>query len=270
MPKYTKGRGRKKLVKKKKRFGHPYDVLHALAATPPERFQKYRDLAGDYLSGNKVPPAALSRDSLSQMVNENQQYLASQAAHEFHGGGGLGGGISTATAVIGSELSHLVGADAFFDWLGHINKPRKYGSFESQVAAYLVEMTYKDEDSRPSLALMYERLPKYDTDHCSVWRNRDTNEILCCVRGTKMSAADLKQDLEIVMGGTRIEDVEFRKVLDKLQQDFPNQKYQLAAHSLVVSTRFKRLVPTATTGRTRFCSTALHLQHKMMLHCVNA
>lgn len=232
MPKYQKGGRRKKLVKKKKRFGHPYDVLHALSATPPDRFQKYRDLASDYLSGEKVPPTALSRESLSAMVNENQQYLTTQAAHDFHDGGGLGGGIATATAVIGSELSHLVGADAFFDWLGHINKPKKYPSFESQVAAYLVDLTYKSEDSRPSQALMYERLPKYDTDHVSVWRNRDTDELICCVRGTKMKASDLKQDLEVLMGGVRIEDAEFRGVLQRLNQDFPNQKYQLAAHSL--------------------------------------
>ena len=118
MPRYTKGRGRKKLVKKKKRFGHPYDVLHALAATPPERFQKYRDLAGDYLSGNKVPPAALSRDALSQMVNENQQYLASQAAQVL----GLEPGRKKAKAV-STAVTEAVDRAAEAWWVQHGGPP---------------------------------------------------------------------------------------------------------------------------------------------------
>ena len=100
MPRYSKGR-KKKLVRKRKKFGGPYDVLHALSATPPGQFQRYRDMASDYLSGEKVPGAPLSRESLSQMVAENQAFLTQQAAHEFAGGGEqLGGGISTATAVL--------------------------------------------------------------------------------------------------------------------------------------------------------------------------
>ena len=232
MPKYTKGRGRKKLVKKKKKFSHPYDVIHALSTTPPEGFQHYRDMAKSYLSGDKVPPTQLSRESLSQMVDENQQFLTQQAAHEFHDGGGLGGGISTATAVIGRELSHVTGANEFLDWVGLVKKPKKYPSFEAQVAAFLVDKTYKDVGSRPDKALMYERLEKYDTEHCSVWRNRNTDEMLLTVRGTKLKASDLGQDLEVLMGGIRVEDQEFRDLMNRLKQDFPKQQYNLAAHSL--------------------------------------
>lgn len=234
MPKYTKSRGRKKLVKKKKRFRHPYEVLHALSSTRPEDFEHYRELAKDYLSGEKVPPVALSRESLAQLVTENQQFLTQQAAHEFHDGdgGGLGGGIASATAVIGQEISHLVGADAFMDWIGHINKPKKYPGYEAQVASFLTDMTYKDIGERPDLALMYERLPRFDTEHCSVWRNRNTDELMVCINGTKLKPSDLKQDLEILMGSVNVEDVEFKGVLDKLQKEYPNQKYDLSAHSL--------------------------------------
>ena len=232
MPKYSKGRGRKKLVKKKKKFSHPYDVIHALAATPPEGFKQYRNMAKDYLSGDKVPPAQLSREALGQMVDQNQKFLTQQAAHEFHDGGGLGGGISTATAVIGRELSHLTGANEFFDWVGKVKKPKKYPSFEAQVAAFLVDKTYEKVGSRPDKALMYERLGRYDTEHCSVWRNRNTDELLLTVRGTKLKASDLGQDLQILLGGIRVEDQEFRNIMNKLKTDYPNQKYDVAAHSL--------------------------------------
>jgi hypothetical protein len=178
-------------------------------------------------------PLPLSREALSQMVDQNQQFLTQQAAHDFHSGGSLGGGIASATSVIGQEISHLTGAGEFMDWVGHINKPKKYASFDAQVAAFLTDMTYKTVDERPDKAMMYERLSKYDTEHCSVWRNRDTQELMVTVRGTKkMSASDLKQDFQILVGGVNVENVDFRNVLDKLNKDYPNQKYNIAAHSL--------------------------------------
>jgi hypothetical protein len=230
MPRYVKGRGKKKLVKKKKRFKHPYEVLHALSSTQPDHFQHYRDLAQDYYSGSKVPPIPLNRSSLADMVDQNQQYLTSQAAHDFQDG--LGGGIASAASVIGSELSHLVGADKFLDWVGHLKKPKKYQTLDSQVAAFLTDMTYKNLGDRPELALMYKRLDKYDTAHCSVWQNRDTDELMLCVRGTKLKAKDLQQDLSVLLGGIRVEDAEFKQVLNQLKTDYPHEKYNVAGHSL--------------------------------------
>jgi hypothetical protein len=79
---------------------------------------------------------------------------------------------------------------------------------------------------------MFERLETYDSDHCSVWRNRNTGDILLTVRGTQLTNADITSDLQILLGKTRMEDLEVKSVLEKLSTDYPNEKYSVAAHSL--------------------------------------
>jgi len=233
MPKYTKGRGKRKLTRKKRYPAHPYEVLHALATTRDKDFTHYRKYAQDYLDGSKVPPIPLDKMGLVHIVHNNQQYLTKQAAHDFSDNKKqLGGGIASAISVITGELSHLVGADAFLEWIGAVKKPKKFQTFESQVAAYLTDLTYKQVDERPDKAMMYERLEKYDSDHCSVWKNRNTGEILLTVRGTKLTNADINQDMQILLGQTRMEDLEFKSVLEKLSSDFPHEQYSIAAHSL--------------------------------------
>ena len=233
MPKYSQGRGRKRLTRKKRHPAHPYEVLHALSTTRDKDFKHYRKFAQDYLDGTKVPPIQLDKSALVHMVHNDQRYLTKQAAHDFNDNKKqLGGGIASAAAVITGELGHLVGVDAFLDWIGHINKPKKYQNYESQVAAYLTDLSYKDVDERPDRALMYQRLEQYDSDHCSVWKNRNTGEILLTVRGTKLTNADINSDLQILLGQTRMEDLEVKTVLEKLAHDFPHEKYSVAAHSL--------------------------------------
>jgi hypothetical protein len=233
MPKYTKSRGRKTLVRKKRYPAHPYEVLHALSTTRADDFKHYRNVAQSYLDGTKVPPIPLKKDALVHMVHNTQQYLTSEAAHDFQQGDKqLGGGIASATAVITGEIGHLIGADQFLDWLGHVKKPQKSQSFESEVAAYLTDLGYKDPNERPDKAMMFDRLDKYDTQHCSVWQNRNTGDLLLTIRGTKLNASDISQDLQLMAGQTKFEDLEFKGVMDKLQSDFPNERYSVAGHSL--------------------------------------
>ena len=188
-----------------------------------------RDKAKEYLAGTDTPPVPLGHHALTHVAHNHPRYLTQQVVHDFNSGQ-LGGSIASAVSVVGSQVAHLTGADQFFDFVGKVPKPGPR-SLESEVAAYLVDQTYKNVDERPAEALMYERLPSFDTKHISVWRNKQTDELMVAVRGTKMQGSDLLQDAE-VMFGKHVDDIEFTNLLDKLQTAYPDTKYDVAAHSL--------------------------------------
>jgi hypothetical protein len=78
----------------------------------------------------------------------------------------------------------------------------------------------------------FERLAKYDTQHVSVWRNTKTDEITVACAGTEMSWKDLSSDIQLLLGSTNVGSKELDGVLDQLESDYPQQKYDIAAHSL--------------------------------------
>ena len=178
MPRYSK--------RKRKGFKHPYEILHMLSTGRPEDLKPMRDKAKEYLSGKSKPPIPLSKDALVHVAHNKPAYLTKQTAHDFNSK--LGGGIGSAVSVIGSQIAHFTGVDAFMNFIGSVPKPGQ--SSESEIAAYLVDLTYNDVSSRPDKAMMYSRLPQFDSEHMSVWRNGETDELMVTVRGTKMKASD--------------------------------------------------------------------------------
>ena len=51
-------------------------------------------------------------------------------------------------------------------------------------------------------------------------------------RGTKMSASDLAQDVQVMFGKTDVKSPEVEGVMNLLETNFPSQRYNVAAHSL--------------------------------------
>jgi hypothetical protein len=227
MPKYSRGGSKKRFVTKKTKqraFKHPYDLLHYLSQ-PEEKLKPMRDLAQKYLDGSEIPPIKLNKDGLAKLVHSESHDLVRQAARDLHTGK-LGGGIASGAAVIGQEISHLIG----WDHVVNPNHGRKQ-DFDSEVAAYLTDLTYKPPGERPERAMTYTRLPEFDNEFCSVWQKRDGSLLLTC-RGTKMSFRDLKEDMNVLFGGKTVDDADLVATMQKLKEQFPGEKYDVAGHSL--------------------------------------
>ena len=214
------------MTKKKKRraFEHPYALLHYLTQ-PEEKLKPMRELAQKYLDGSEIPPVKLNRDGLVHIAHNNKHFLANATARDLQSGK-LGGGIASGVAVIGQEISHVFGFD-------HVTNP-KYGreqDRQSQVAAYLTDLTYKKPEERPERAMTYSRLPEFDNDFCSVWRKLD-GSLLLTVRGTQMSYRDLKADASVLFGGKKVDDQHLLDTMQQLKETFPGEKYDVSGHSL--------------------------------------
>ena len=102
----------------------------------------------------------------------------------------------------------------------------------SEIAAYLTDKTYLKPAKRPLKTVGYTRLPEYDSSYVSVWKNDTTGELTVTVRGTKLSPKDLFFDAEIMLGKTTIKSDKLDDTLNKIETRYPNQKYNIASHSL--------------------------------------
>jgi hypothetical protein len=126
----------------------------------------------------------------------------------------------------------MLGIPQLHDAIFGSPKP-KAQSLDSEFMAYLVDQAYLPIDKRPDTVLKrFERMPQYDTSHCAVWNDVTTGEMTVAVRGTTMNWADISSDLAILAGSMKTESAELDNVLDLLEQEYPNSKFNIAAHSL--------------------------------------
>ena len=114
MPQYRKSRNRK-LVRKKRKFTKPYQIIHFLSTADEESFKPFRDKAHEYLSGVDTPPARLQKRGLQRIATEQPRDLVPHAVSEFNSNNALGGGIGSGIAVIYNQISHLLGFDLVHD-----------------------------------------------------------------------------------------------------------------------------------------------------------
>lgn len=232
MPRYTRSKN-KKLVRKQKDFKHPYQLIHFLQTANEKQFKPFKDKAREYLSGDTTPPVKLQTSALQKIALLHPKKLTPHAVSDFNGNDALGGGVGSSVAVINNQIKHLLGIDKVQDAVFGVNKPAKLQTLDSQFAAYLVDQTYSKINDRPDTTLgRFKRMPKYDTDHVSVWKNTFTGEMTVSIRGTKLEAADILADAKILFGETQTDSKELDNVLDQLEYDYPRQKYNIAAHSL--------------------------------------
>ena len=233
MPRYRKSKN-KKLVRKRREFTNPYQILHFLSTADKSTFQPFQEKAKDILSGKIKPISRLRKGALQQIATTDPKKLLPHAVTDLQSkNAAVGGGVSSAIAILLKQFGHLVGFDKIQDAVFGAKKQEQQ-SLESQNMAFLVSQTYNDIPDRPGTVLQrYSRLPKYDTDHVSVWKDIQTNELIVSVRGTRIdNSSDLLADIGILLGKTNVKSQELDDLLDKLETDFPNQKYDIACHSL--------------------------------------
>ena len=215
-------------------------LFHHLIMLDSTGFEPYRALAKQYLSGERTPTRQLKKTALNTIVQTTtprhliKHIIREAESHKDPGQvSQLGGGITEGIHTLTYEILHLVGVDAIAPSVFGIKDPYKVMPLDAQFAAWLTDLTYKNVPDRKRETLgRFTRLPEYDSRYCSVWQHKDTGELTLAIRGTKFSARDLGLDALVMFGKTNVKSQEVETVMNKLEQNFPSQRYNVAAHSL--------------------------------------
>ena len=233
MPIYRRSR-RGEFQRKTRNFEHPYQLLHFLSTATEDEFKPFQNLADDYLEGRRIPERVLRRSGLLKIAKSKPRDLIPHVVDELESHSQkdresqLGGGITEAVSTIVREASHLLGLDVLKDSI--FGAPsRKPVPLTAETAAFLTDMTYRNVKDRPHHTIGYTRMPQYDSDFISVWKNENTGEHLVTVRGTKVKGKDFLADAGIFLGKTDTSLKELDDTLMKLEQTFPNKKYDISS-----------------------------------------
>jgi len=188
-------------------FKDPRHMMHWLTKQDPEeeRYAKhFRDKAKDWLDGRSEPPVRLSKRALRHIVHNHPLHLAGELMTELkhhRKGGDVGGGITEAIHTLGSEAANLLGIPKIIEWFGGGYEHRKIPR-EQQIFAEAVQATYKKIEDRPDTLFGLIRLPEYDLDRLSVWKEPNGNSVFVSVHGTTMTWHDIGADAQILTGQT--------------------------------------------------------------------
>lgn len=240
MPRYVRSRDGEFQKQTRRSFISPNHMIHFLSSATDHEWEPFKKIATEYATNKRTPPRQLNLLHVNTVARAHPRDLVSHVIDEFNShvdperDSLLGGGIADTIHTVGHTVGHLFGLDKLSDAIFGGPK-QKEQTHDSEVAAYLVDMTYKPVSSRPLIGVDgFERLPKYDTDFYSVWKKPD-GELLVTIRGTKLNHSDIHADLKLLVGekGGKLDSLD--PLFDKLEKDFPNVKYNTAAHSLGTS-----------------------------------
>ena len=209
-------------------------MVHFLTKQDPndERYAThFRDKALNWLNGNSEPPVRLSKRALRRVVHSHPLHLAGELMTEMkrrRKGGDVGGGIVEVIHTLGSEAANLLGIPKVIEWFGGGYEHRKIPR-EQQIFAEAVQATYEKIEDRPDTLFGLVRLPEYDLDRLSVWKEPNQNAVFVSVHGTQMNWHDLGADAQILAGAT----VTSQEVQDTVTQ-LANAGYgiDIGGHSL--------------------------------------
>jgi len=183
-------------------------MMHFLTKQDPndERYRThFRDKALDWLNGNSEPPVRLSKRALRRVVHSHPLHLAGELMTEMKrrrkGDKDVGGGIPEVIHTLGSEAANLLGIPKVIEWFGGGFKHRKIPR-EQQIFAEAVQATYEKIEDRPDTLFGLVRLPEYDLDRLSVWKEPNQNAVFVSVHGTQMNWHDIGEDAQILAGAT--------------------------------------------------------------------
>lgn len=186
--------------------------------------------ANAFLEERKTPEFRVRKNDLRKIAQYTPHRLGAQIMHEWHTaqrGELKGAGIVDAFKSVFSEAKHLLGVDKLMEWVGLGPKHIPVSAKEGDVAA-AVQQTYKKVGDRRKKVGTLTRLPGYDTDRISVWK-QESGQLLVSVHGTKVSWHDVRDDM-MIFGGAEIRDNELETLLDQLDRE--GKHYDLAGHSL--------------------------------------
>ena len=232
MPQYLKGLGKGKLQRKRKWKG--FESAHHMSrwltrVRPSDKLwvKHFREPAKNYKKGKHFFHAR----SLRAVATKKPVQLAGDVLSELkkvQKGGQVGGGISELLHWFGREAAQLVGFNSFREWIGKGYEHKKLPK-EAQVFAKAVSATYYEVDKRPNQVEDLVRIPEFDTDLFSVWK-QPNGQFLVTIHGTKANWKDFGKDAAIAAGKSM-------KAPDSLQnlfEEFDKEglQYDVAGHSL--------------------------------------
>jgi hypothetical protein len=154
---------------------------------------------------------------IPKIIAEHQ--LHQQRGNDEHKGGGLHEALGVVTDAISND-------NGDFD-LGPDEGHREL-SAEEREYANITDLAYKDHNKSYE---DWERLPDYNSRYGSFWKNTDDNRVVLAVRGTK-NLRDMWQNTKILAGSENVSDQGLYDSIEKFTKDFPNQRWDAAAHSL--------------------------------------
>ena len=230
MPRYLRGNG---TIQKTRAFKSIDQMSHFLTKANDDEWKHFQNVATDMLQGKLIPKRKLKKKSLHKIATHKAHHILPELHHEVqkhYDQEELGGGITEALSTIAHEVGHLLGIDELIKLLGFGPKTAPT-TLHSEIVAYLLDQAYKKPSERPDETVGYTRIEKYDSDMFAVWEKNSSGELLVCVRGTKLNFKDIGADMQIVAGQT-VKNPELDKLLTQIETDYPNQKYDVTAHSL--------------------------------------
>ena len=230
MPRYTKGKGKLQRKRKWKGFADVHHMTKWLTRTSHEDpiWKKHFQQAAQNHKGDK--PFFHPR-SLRAVATKTPVKLAGDVLSELkmvHKGQDVGGGISELLHWLGAAAVQQTGFNSFREWIGAGYEHKKL-PHESQVFAKAVSATYYKMGSRPDEVENLVRLPEYDSDRMSVWK-QPNGQLLVTLHGTKMSWGDAKEDASIAALGNPQSSEPLQELLNKFDEQ--GITYDLAGHSL--------------------------------------
>ena len=232
MPRYVKGGGKGKLQRKPKwkGFKNVHEMSKWLLRIRPDDkiwVKHFRDAAKNY---KKETPFFHAR-SLRAVATKKPAQLAGDVLSELkkvHRGQEVGGGISELLQWFGREAVQITGFNSFREWIGKGYEHKKIPK-EAQVFAKAVSATYYNVDKRPDTVEDLVRIPEFDTDLYSVWR-QPNNQFLVTIHGTKAAWKDVGKDFAIAAGVKMKAPEKLQNLLDEFDKE--GLQYDLAGHSL--------------------------------------
>ena len=233
MPRYVKGRNKK--LQRCSGFENAHHMSKWLTRTNRNDTiwkTHFSEKAKTYKNHNKRP--FLHARSLRAVAQKTPVKLAGDVLRELRQarkGKAVGGGISETIHWFAAEAANVMGINSFKEYVGLGYQHREIPD-EAQRFAFAVQETYKDKDKRAHKIHGLQRVPKYDNDRYSVWK-QPNGQLLVTIHGTKMGARDLFSDSKIAMGRT-VSDAAVEKLFQEF--DATGVEYDVAAHSL--STQF--------------------------------
>ena len=233
MPRYVKGTGK---FQKKRKWGGFRDVQHLksfLTRTNPKDEMWHKHFRTPAKAYKRKKPF-LHKRSLRAVATKHPTDLAGDVLSEMlqaQKGEPVGGGISETLFWFASQAANLVGLPKFQEWIGagyeHREIPR-----EEQIFAKATDATYFEIGQRPAEIDGLVRLPEYDQDRYSVWK-QPNGQYLITIRGTRgLSALDVASDVGIALGGPMqsLGEGGVQEIFTKFDRE--GKHYDVSAHSL--------------------------------------
>jgi len=178
----------------------------------------FKQRAARWLDGTEQPLHRVSRHALKTIVHTSARDLASSVMSDMKQsakGNDIGGGITETLQSLSRATWNFMGGPEVMRWFGHKEYEKKQVPKQMQAFAAAVDETYLKMEDRPLHVYGLERLPEYDSDRCSVWRQRN-GELFVSVHGTRFTKSDLQMDAQILGGDEEIHSDEVENLIRTL------------------------------------------------------